>query len=138
MARTRHLKITVEGKIYDVVVEDVTDDDSTFYPSPGLSSMASRPAAALGPAAGNPAPAPVAPSGATVAGANDKLAPMGGMIVELSVKEGERIEAGKQVLVMEAMKMKQVVTAHKDGTVSKIHVKPGDAVDAGQPLLTIE
>jgi glutaconyl-CoA/methylmalonyl-CoA decarboxylase subunit gamma len=60
------------------------------------------------------------------------------MIVELSVKEGERVEAGKQVLIMEAMKMKQVVTAHKDGTVSRIHVKPGDAVDAGQPLLTIE
>jgi glutaconyl-CoA/methylmalonyl-CoA decarboxylase subunit gamma len=137
MARTRHLKITVEGKIYDVVVEDVTDDDSTFYPSPGLSSTVSRPAAASVPAAGNPAAAPAAPATGTP-GANDKLAPMGGMIVELSVKEGERVEAGKQVLIMEAMKMKQVVTAHKDGTVSRIHVKPGDAVDAGQPLLTIE
>jgi glutaconyl-CoA/methylmalonyl-CoA decarboxylase subunit gamma len=134
MARTRHLKITVEGKIYDVVVEDVTDDDSTFYPSPGLSSTVSRPAAASVPAAGNPAAAPTTGT----PGADDKLAPMGGMIVELSVKEGERVEAGKQVLIMEAMKMKQVVTAHKDGTVSRIHVKPGDAVDAGQPLLTIE
>ena len=135
MARTRHLKITVEGKVYDVVVEDVTDDDSTFYPSPGLASMANRPIAeppaAL--AAGNPAPAP-----AGVAGANDKLAPMGGMIVEVMVKEGERVEAGKQVLLMEAMKMKQVVTAHKDGTVSRVHVKAGEAVDAGQPLVTIE
>ena len=138
MARTRHLKITVEGKIYDVVVEDVTDDDSTFYPSPGLSSTASRPAAAPVPAAVNPAPAHAAAPATGTPGANDKLAPMGGMIVELSVKEGERVEAGKQVLIMEAMKMKQVVTAHKDGTVSRIHVKPGDAVDAGQPLLTID
>ncbi len=131
MARTRHLKITVEGKIYDVVVEDVTDDDGTLYPSPGLSSAS---LASLPPASG-PAAAPAAPE---AAGANDKLAPMGGMIVELSVKEGERVDAGRQVLVMEAMKMKQVVTAHKDGTVSRIHVKPGDAVDAGQPLLTID
>ena len=132
MARTRHLKISVEGKVYDVVVEDVTDDDSTFYPSPGLSSVASRPTP---PPASAPA---VAPSPAAPAGANDKLAPMGGMIVEILVKEGERVEAGRQVLLMEAMKMKQVVTAHKDGTVSRIHVKPGEAVDAGQPLLSID
>jgi biotin carboxyl carrier protein len=134
MARTRHLKITVEGKVYDVVVEDVTDDDSTFYPSPGLASTAHRPVSA--PATATSAPAP--PTLAAVAGANDKVAPMGGMVQEVLVKEGERIEAGRQILVMEAMKMKQVVTAHKDGTVSRIHVKPGEAVDAGQPLVTID
>ena len=132
MARTRHLKITVEGKVYDVVVEDVTDDDSTFYPSPGLSSTASRPSP---PAATTPPPVPTP---AALAGANDKLAPMGGMIVEVLVKEGERVEAGRQVLLMEAMKMRQVVTAHKDGMVTRIHVKPGEAVDAGQPLLSID
>lgn len=134
MARTRHLKITVEGKVYDVVVEDVTDDDSTFYPSPGLSAAASRPSP---PAAPTPAAAVPAVVDA-LTGANDKLAPMGGMIVEVLVKEGERVEAGRQVLLMEAMKMKQVVTAHKDGMVTRIHVKPGEAVDAGQPLLSIE
>jgi glutaconyl-CoA/methylmalonyl-CoA decarboxylase subunit gamma len=135
MARTRHLKITVEGKVYDVVVEDVTEDDGNLYPSPGLSTIAHRPAAAAAPAA-PAAAAPVAPSEA--GGANDKLAPMGGMIIELSVKEGARVEAGQQVLMMEAMKMKQVVTAHKAGTVSRIHVAPGQSVDAGQPLVTIE
>jgi len=134
MARTRHLKITVEGKIYDVVVEDMSDDDSTFYPSPNLSSTATRPAPppAASPSVGPPAAAPAA------AGGNDKPAPMGGVIVEVSVKEGDTVKAGDQVVLMEAMKMKQVVTAHKDGRVSKIHVKAGDAVDAGQPLLTIE
>jgi biotin carboxyl carrier protein len=133
MARTRHLKITVEGKVYDVVVEDVTEDDGNLYPSPGLSSTAHRPAA---PAAAAAPPAAAAPSEA--GGANDKLAPMGGMIIELSVKEGARVEAGQQILMMEAMKMKQVVTAHKAGTVSRIHVAPGQSVDAGQPLVTIE
>jgi glutaconyl-CoA/methylmalonyl-CoA decarboxylase subunit gamma len=135
MARMRHLKITVEGKVYDVVVEDVTDDDSTFYPSPGLSSIAHQPAA------GGAAPAAVAAAPAAApaaAGENDKLAPMGGMIVEINVKEGDRVDAGQQVLIMEAMKMKQVVTAHKAGTVRKIHVAPQQAVDAGQPLLTID
>ncbi len=135
MARMRHLKITVEGKVYDVVVEDVTDDDGTFYPSPGLSSIAHQPPAG---AASAPAVAAAAPAAAVAVGENDKLAPMGGMIVEILVKEGDQVEAGQQVLVMEAMKMKQVVTAHRPGTVRKIHVAAQQAVDAGQPLLTID
>jgi len=138
MARMRHLKITVEGKVYDVVVEDVTEDDSTFYPSPGLSSTAHHPpvaGSAPAPTAAARAPAAAAPA---AAGENDKLAPMGGMIVEILVNEGDKVDAGQQVLTMEAMKMKQVVTAHKAGTVRKIHVKAEQAVDAGQPLLTIE
>ena len=136
MARMRHLKITVEGKVYDVVVEDVTEEDNTFYPSPGLSSVAHQPTGGAAPAAAAAAPA-AAPAAAAAAGEDDKLAPMGGMIVEIQVKEGDRVEAGQQVLIMEAMKMKQVVTAHKAGTVRKIHVAPQQAVDAGQPLLTI-
>lgn len=136
MARTRHLKITVEGKDYDVVVEDVTDDDSTFYPSPTLSSTATRPAPSA-PArpvsVGPPATSPTA-----AAGGNDKTAPMGGVIVEVTVKEGDAVKSGDQILIMEAMKMKQVVTAHQDGKVTKVHVQPGQAVDAGQALLTIE
>jgi len=135
MARTRHLKITVEGKVYDVVVEDVSDDDDNFYPSPGLATQAARPspAPASAPAAASAAPA----AASATAGADDKVAPMGGMIVELSVTQGEAVKAGQQLLIMEAMKMKQVVTAHKDGTVQKIHVEAGQAVDAGQPLVAI-
>lgn len=137
MARMRHLKITVEGKVYDVVVEDVTEEDNTFYPSPGLSTIAHQPpaGAAAASAAASAAPAAAAPA---TAGENDKLAPMGGMIVEIQVKEGDQVEAGQQLLIMEAMKMKQVVTAHKAGTVRKIHVAAQQAVDAGQPLLTID
>jgi biotin carboxyl carrier protein len=115
------------------VVEDVTDDDGTFYPSPGLTSAAHRPATPPPVAAAQPAAPLSAP-----AGANDKLAPMGGTVVEILIKEGERVEAGRQLLTMEAMKMKQVVTAHKDGAVSRVLVKPGEAVDAGQPLVTID
>ena len=134
MARTRHLKITVEGKAYDVFVEDISDDDSTLYPSPGLSTAVSPPAAPAAPAA--PVARPAAPAGG--AGANDKLAPMGGVIVEVSVKQGDSVGAGDQVVIMEAMKMKQVVTAHKAGTIATIHVEAGQAVDAGQPLVSID
>jgi biotin carboxyl carrier protein len=133
----KHLRITVDGKPYDVVVEDVTEDaGGTLYPAPGSMAQAARVAA---PAAAAPAPAavaaaPVAASG----GANDKLAPLGGVILEVVVKVGDVVKAGDKVAVIEAMKMKTVVSAHKDGKVAAVHIKVGDAVEAGQPLVSIE
>lgn len=132
---SKHLKITVEGKVYDVIVEDVTEDaGSTFYPQPGLNA-----AAASAPAAASSAPAPSAPAAApAAAGAKDKVAPLGGVVVEVSVNVGDQVKAGDQVAVIEAMKMKTVVAADHDGKVTKIMVKAGDAVDSGQALMTIE
>jgi biotin carboxyl carrier protein len=130
---TKHLKITVEGKVYDVIVEDVTEDaGSSLYPQPGLTATpAAAPAAPAAPAAAaTPAPAS--------AGAKDKVAPMGGVIVEISVAVGDQVKAGQQLAVIEAMKMKTVIAADYDGKVTKIMVKAGDAVDSDQALMTIE
>ena len=126
----KHLKITVEGKIYDVVVEDVSEDaGSTFYQPPGVPS-APRPAAA-------PA-APAAPAAAAAAaGADDKVAPLAGVVVDVSVSVGQEVKAGDKVAVIEAMKMKTVVSAHKDGKITSVAVKVGDAVESGQPIVTI-
>jgi biotin carboxyl carrier protein len=127
----KHLRITVEGKVYDVVVEDVTEDTgSTFYQTSNLVSAARAAGSAAAPASA------VAPA-AAVGGPDDKLAPLGGVIQEVVVKVGDAVKAGDKVIVIEAMKMKTVVTAHKDGTVKAILVNVGDAVDAGQPLVTI-
>jgi biotin carboxyl carrier protein len=127
----RHLRITVEGKIYDVVVEDVTEDaGSTFYQSPSAGVTPPRPA---------PVPsAPAAPVPAPAAGGPDeKVAPLAGVIIEIAVNVGQQVSAGDKVAVIEAMKMKTVVSAHKQGKVSNIAVKVGDAVEAGQALVTI-
>ena len=127
----RHLRITVEGKIYDVVVEDVTEDaGSTFYQSPSAGVTPPRPA---------PVPsAPAAPVPAPAAGGPDeKVAPLAGVIIEISVSVGAQVKTGDKVAVIEAMKMKTVVSAHKDGKVTNVAVKVGDAVEAGQPILTI-
>lgn len=133
----KQLKITIEGKVYDVIVEDVTEDaGSTFYPTPGMTAAAPAAPAAPPPSApAAPSPAPAAAPAA--AGAGDKTAPMGGVIIEISVNVGDAVKAGDQVAIIEAMKMKQVIAADHDGTVTKIHVAAGDTVDSGQPLMTI-
>lgn len=128
----KKLRITVEGKTYEVVVETVDD------PSTRAARVASRPApaAAAAPAA---APAPAAAhkpaAGGSAASVRSQLA---GRIVSVDIKEGDAVEAGAQVLVLEAMKMNTPVTAAKAGKVSKIHVAAGDTVEEGQALLDIE
>ncbi len=132
----KHLRITVDGKIYDVLVEDLTEDSGgTLYPAPGTMAAAQAPrAAAVAPPPSAPAAAPAATGGG---GDGDKLAPLGGVVVEICVKIGDAVKAGDRVATIEAMKMKTAVSAHRDGTVSAIPVKVGDAVDAGQSLMTI-
>ncbi len=130
----KHLKITVEGKVYDVVVEDVTEDaGSSLYPQPGLTTAA-IPTTTPAPTAPAPAAAPVR----TAAGAKDVTAPMGGVILEVNVKVGDPVKAGQQVALIEAMKMKSAIVSDHDGKVTNIMVKAGDAVDSGQALVTIE
>ncbi|RME44469.1 MAG: acetyl-CoA carboxylase biotin carboxyl carrier protein subunit, partial [Deltaproteobacteria bacterium] len=63
--------------------------------------------------------------------------PMPGKIIDLLVEEGERVEAGAPVAILEAMKMESEVLASCGGTVTKIHVAKGDQVPFGQLLLEI-
>jgi len=64
-------------------------------------------------------------------------APMPGKIVKVLVAEGETVEAGRGVLVMEAMKMENELKASRAGTVTDIKVKEGQAVEMGALLLTV-
>ena len=63
--------------------------------------------------------------------------PMPGNIMEISVKVGDKVEAGQVVLILEAMKMENDIEAETSGTVSKILVEVGSAVQAGAPLIEI-
>ena len=65
-------------------------------------------------------------------------APMQGTIVSLGVKEGDTVHAGKQLLIMEAMKMEHVIQAEMSGIVQQITVAEGDTVYEGHPLVFIE
>jgi acetyl-CoA/propionyl-CoA carboxylase biotin carboxyl carrier protein len=64
-------------------------------------------------------------------------APMQATIVKLAVAEGDKVVKGDLVLVLEAMKMEQPITAHKDGTVTGVNATVGLTVSSGHLLLSI-
>ena len=66
------------------------------------------------------------------------VAPMPGKVVRLLVKEGDRVEAGQGLLVVEAMKMQNEIRSPKSGTVERILAKEGQPVNAGEVLAWIE
>ncbi len=73
----------------------------------------------------------------TGAKGNSLLAPMQSTVVKLAANEGDHVEAGDLVVVLEAMKMEQPLTAHRSGTISSIGVSVGTTISAGTRILDI-
>ncbi len=65
------------------------------------------------------------------------VTPMQGTVLAVNVQEGEEIHAGDVICVVEAMKMENEITAHRDGQVTELSVAPGQAVTAGQAVCVI-
>ena len=76
-------------------------------------------------------------SGAAVSG-DSLTAPMQGTIVKIAVEEGQQVEAGELVVVLEAMKMEQPINAHKSGTVTALSAQVGQTVTNGAVLAEIK
>src|SRR5271166_2799358 len=107
----RKLRITVDGRSYNVVVEDL-----------GEGAEAAEPA---------PAAAPPAPSAGSV------VAPLGGVVDSIHVTLGSVIAVGDKVATIEAMKMKNDVRSHVAGKVTNIAVIVNQGVETGQVLMTV-
>ena len=75
---------------------------------------------------------------AAKAGGDELTSPMQGTIVKVAVSDGDTVAEGDLILVLEAMKMEQPITAHKAGKVSGLSAKPGDTVTSGAVLATIK
>ena len=86
--------------------------------------------------------APVVKTPAAVAQPSAKesiiKSPLPGIILSISVKEGDTIKAGDRLLMLEAMKMENNIDADKDGVVTKLHVQTGESVLEGAVLVTIQ
>jgi biotin carboxyl carrier protein len=124
----RKLKITVSGKVYDVLVE-VLDEHGA--PAPAPRARVTAPVAAAPAAAAAAKPAPVA------AGPGVVPAPLAGIVVSVNVNVGDKVNPDQTVLMLEAMKMQTAISAGTAGTVQEIFVKRGDTVTEGTALVKI-
>ncbi|MGR6087870.1 MAG: biotin/lipoyl-containing protein [Arcticibacter sp.] len=67
---------------------------------------------------------------------SDMKAPMPGLVSEVAVVEGQELKKGDKVLVLEAMKMENILKAPEDGVVKKVHVAKGQTVEKNMVLVT--
>lgn len=123
----KKFNITVNGNAYEVEIEEVK---AAAAPAP---KAAPAPAAAPAPKA---APAPAAAPAAS-AGDETVTAPMPGKIVKLVASVGQAVNAGDTLLILEAMKMQNEISAPKAGTVKSFAVNAGDSVKPGQAMVVI-
>ena len=84
------------------------------------------------------APKRSAKKGGSAASGDSVAAPMQGTIVKVAVEEGQVVATGELVVVLEAMKMEQPLTAHKAGTVTGLAAEVGATVPSGTVLLEIK
>jgi biotin carboxyl carrier protein len=73
----------------------------------------------------------------TAAKGEQVRAPIAGKVVKIAVAVGDTVAAGQSVVVLEAMKMENVLEAERGGTVQTIHAQPGQSVDTGELLVTL-
>ncbi len=111
---TESYRVEVNGKVYDVKV--------------GPSGQVTEAA---------PVASTAAPAAAASAAGEMIPAPLAGAICKVKVVEGQRVQSGDVIMILEAMKMETEVRAPSGGTVSQILVKEGDAVQVGDPLLSL-
>jgi biotin carboxyl carrier protein len=124
------LKITIDGKVYEVDVE-ATEPERRANTTAG--SMPRTPAAT----------APhVAPQGTGVPPVADESkvcrSPVAGVVVNVSAQIGQVIQANDVLLVLEAMKMETSISSPMAGKIARVNVGVGDAVQSGQVLVEFE
>jgi len=135
----RKFKITVDGKVYEVEVEEVVGNESSAgiisVPQPVATKVKEEPVnqKVVKPSS-NPAPTK-APT-AAVAG-EEVVAPMPGKVLQLKVSEGDSVKEGDTLLILEAMKMENEIIANASGSIKKIIAAVNDMVDTGDVLMVI-
>lgn len=131
------LKVTIDGKTYDVDV-DMQEDDSSrtlggYIPPYGPPSTATVPSPVMIPKpAGGPA------SGGNVDEAKVCRSPIAGIVIKVNVQVGQELQINDLLMVLEAMKMETNVTAPVAGKVKSVDVQPGEGVQVGQILVQFE
>ena len=114
--RERVSAVELDGRRYEV---------KTLVPEPPYAELARRRRERTG-------------GGAHHGAAKDALvSPMQGTVLAVEVEEGEEVRAGQVICIVEAMKMENEITAHRDGTITELAVIPGQAVTTGQVICVV-
>ena len=121
-------KVEVNGTPYNVEFEKPLSKPKTISV---VNKPAAAPAAGAAPAANRPAAA-----AAPAAGGSTVNSPLPGVVLEVKVKDGDKVTKGQVIMVLEAMKMENAIEAPCDGTVT-IKAQKGDSVLEGAPLAVI-
>ncbi len=85
-----------------------------------------------------PSPPDLSKSAGAGGGGETLIAPMQGTIVKTLVEVGEQVKSGQAIIVLEAMKMENMILCHSDGTLKELRVQAGETVSAGATLAVIE
>jgi len=126
-------KVTLNNRVYEVEVEQ---GEAMLLNEYELSAPAAPAAPApAAPAAVAPA-APAAPAAGLAAGEAVK-SPMPGNVLKICVTQGQKVNEGDVLIILEAMKMENEVVSTKTGTVAQIVVNTGAVVETGSPLVVI-
>lgn len=159
---SKNIKFEFQGNIYDVQADrqgdiltlvhngasyqvnlapgavTVSNDHVSAVPR-SAGAPAAPAAAAPAPVSAAPAAAPAAPASPApaAAGGGSETAPITGTIKEIKVSQGQAVNSGQLIIIMEAMKMDIEVFASKAGTVQAVLVNPGDSVREKQPLINL-
>ncbi|MGE5485439.1 MAG: biotin/lipoyl-containing protein [Ignavibacteriales bacterium] len=139
----RKFKITVNGKEYEVGVEEIRGEarpvSVTAAPAPQpVKAGPAKVEATRVEAPRAKSATPTAP--AKNAGPQDGLvsAPMPGTVSEVLVREGDRVKKGQVLVMLEAMKMQNEIMAGHDGVVKSVHATKGASVNTGDPLVVVQ
>ena len=126
-------KVTLNNRVYEVEVEQgeamLVDEYELAAPAAPAPAAAAAPVAAPAPAA---AAAPVA-----VAAGEAVKSPMPGNILKINVTQGQKVNEGDVIMILEAMKMENEIVATRSGTIAQIAVSKGAVVETGAVLAVI-
>ena len=127
-------KVTLNNRVYEVEVEQgeamlVNEYELAAPAVAAPAAPAAAPVAAAAPAA--------APAAGALAAGEVLTSPMPGNILKIHVTQGQKVNEGDVLIVLEAMKMENEISATKSGTVAQINVTKGAVVETGTPLVVI-
>lgn len=142
----KEYKLIINGNNYNVVINELEDTlaevevNGTPYQVTIDKPIkkTSVPTVSRSPRVSAPTPKSQAVKAPSAGGATHTInSPLPGVILEVTVKEGDTVKSGQKLVVLEAMKMENNIEADRDGVVTSIKVSKGDSVLEGAPLIIL-